>query len=752
MNPEKNNIAYGIPPKWQVFFTLLLFSCVSLFFVPDSIFKELITHSLATISLAGLVGGFMYNKHSFLPWGFLLIGCTLLGLAMSLIFASEMGLQVNLLLISIVEIIGLVFILLFAIGISVIYEKKLNLSGFVFDIVLLGLAILLFFFFAHPTLINKFLYDSESLQKIYYVKITIVLFILFMSLLLNVLYQGKRMQLLLLVPLTLLLLAQLYLQRAILVVPYEPVDYYSPLYAQVSFVLGIFVGIFSFAETFSDRSIVENHLEIEKTFTHISSGLMRIAITFAVVAIPSAIVIRNILGLASLPIILIVSSILFISLVAVGRFFVIIKATQKQQKKLLSITHTNRRTKLLNYDGLYNHLLRKDIKTLLIVMINIDDFKSANHYYGRKFGDEILISLAKKLERLPNTLACSHIDSDVFIIAYQLEEPEVLDTLNHLSKHLDVWDTVLGKKVAVPLTYGACFNSDAKQLETKIRYAEQALQSAKARHLNQYLFKQTDVEQALPRHKLQKLMQQAIDNNHLPIHFQPIYNLNDGSLKALELLIRIESREHGLLLPKQFLDQALTYGLLSTLTKVCISMVAENIKALPEVTININLPPYIIKSPEVLSELVKHIQDIGLNPKRLCFEITEDENIRAEQLIPQVKFLKSKGFTIAMDDFGTGYSSLERLSLLSFDQIKIDRSLLLAATNGNNTILESSIGLIKRLGESVVVEGVESVEQLSLIRKLGADAVQGFLLSKPLPLLKINTMPHNISDVVSDYS
>jgi EAL domain-containing protein (putative c-di-GMP-specific phosphodiesterase class I) len=180
-------------------------------------------------------------------------------------------------------------------------------------------------------------------------------------------------------------------------------------------------------------------------------------------------------------------------------------------------------------------------------------------------------------------------------------------------------------------------------------------------------------------------------------------------------------------------------------------MVAEYSDQLPDVKININLPPYILKDPDSLTNLVEYIKELNIDPETICFEITEDEDINADELIPQVKFLTDNNFTIAMDDFGTGYSSLERLSLIAFDTVKIDRSLLLSASNSNKTILENSISLIKRLGESVVVEGVETLEQLSLIKKLGADSVQGFLLSKPVPIVKINDIPKNISEVVGAY-
>lgn len=129
----------------------------------------------------------------------------------------------------------------------------------------------------------------------------------------------------------------------------------------------------------------------------------------------------------------------------------------------------------------------------------------------------------------------------------------------------------------------------------------------------------------------------------------------------------------------------------------------------------------------------------------------EDEDIPAEHLLESVKVLKQLGFSIAMDDFGTGYSSLSRLSMLPFDIIKVDRSILLAASSGNKAILESTITLIKRLGLSVVVEGVETLEQLRLIRQLGAHSVQGYLLSKPIDVNKAIKVPINASNIIAEF-
>ena len=179
-------------------------------------------------------------------------------------------------------------------------------------------------------------------------------------------------------------------------------------------------------------------------------------------------------------------------------------------------------------------------------------------------------------------------------------------------------------------------------------------------------------------------------------------------------------------------------------------MIAENYEKLPDTTININLAPYMLESKEVLKSFIHFFKAEGLPSKNFCIEVTEDEDVPVDSLAKGLTLLIKEGFTIAMDDFGTEYSSLSRLSLLPFDTVKIDRSLLLAASNDNNTILESSILLIKKLGLAVVVEGVETLEQLRLIQQLGADSVQGFLFSRPVGTNKAFDLPLNATSIISN--
>jgi len=482
--------------------------------------------------------------------------------------------------------------------------------------------------------------------------------------------------------------------------------------------------------------------------SRLGSQFMGVSSIVAVLAIPLAILTRSFQNDPLLDFFVVGLLGLFLSLVVIWRFFILIKNTNQQRNRIKSLIHTNPITELPNYQGYLEAMIIAQLQKVLVVTINIEDFRAINDLYGRTVGDKVLKSLGKRLEALPQIITIAHIHTDMFIAVFQIKKENAKNVLQAIQKHLGVWDNIDGNQIAVPLTLGASFSNGLADPEKLAKRSEQALKKARSQRASLAFCNKEDGVKFLQRHELRQILQQAVDSNYLPVHFQPIYNLDNGSLKALELLIRVDSKEHGLLLPGQFLEQAKTYGMLTSLTQVCVKMVAKHYAELPNVTININLPPYMLKSPQLLSIFMGLFKEENLSPDKFCIEITEDEDISSEKLIPAIKSLKKYGFSIAMDDFGTGYSSLTRLSVLDVDTVKIDRSLLLTASAGNTAILETAITLAKNLGVTAVVEGVETLEQLSLIKFLGADSVQGFLFSKPVSVKQASMIALNSNDIV----
>ena len=638
-----------------------------------------------------------------------------------------------------VEEIGIFLITIFAYIHILMFEKKFNIKGFAIDYSLLIISTVFLLLLVSTELVHLLIYSFTLYQQLAVFNFFIGMTVLSMSVIHFLLTRsigltdGVRMIL------TVLLVVHFGLEIKLSFEKIYHDIFINTLSLSVYHIAGALLLIFIFIEDLS--------LEFSSIApSRVGNVFMWISSIFAILAIPIGLVIRSTLDAPPLDLLIIGMTSILVSTIVIWRLIILIKNSNKQKERLNSLITTNSLTGLPNYQGYLEKLTLSGLKNILIAHINIEDFKSINDLYGRDVGDDVLKNIALKLKKLPESLLASHIQSDQFLVAFQTDRSDINSLIESVQEYLGVWDTVQGRSLAVPLTIGASF-SETLNPEKLAKQAEIALKQARQKHSSFELFNEDRKQERIPRHELRQILQTAVDTNYLPVHFQPIYNLQDGSLKSLELLIRVDSKEHGLLLPGQFLEQAKSYALLTALTQVCIKMIAKHRKEIGDINVNINLPPYMLRSNRLLNNFIQSFVDEKLEPQKFCIEITEDEDIHAHELIPAIKTLKEQGFTIAMDDFGTGYSSLDRLSVLDVDTVKIDRSILLTSESGNNTILEWAISLTKRLGVSVVVEGVETIEQLALIKLLGADSVQGYLYSKPLPALQINTIPLNSSEI-----
>lgn len=725
----------GLPVFWQYIVLIVFLLSIFIAFSENKSIYLIATTLALVLEVSGFTYQLVKKDRSLLLWGPLFLGVILIKLSVSL---HETNIFSNSLTAFWIEQAGILLISIFAFVFMYLFEKKFQLNGVTTDFSLFVLSIAIFTLLISPHLLDDFLYKLDLPQKLIITKLIFGFTMLAMMIFLQVATKKIVLHNIVLVITILLIITHfsIDLLNSFGLTHIDPKVSIGIYYASGAFIL-----MFSFVENI----LINYH---EKSSYMLGSTLMWIASISAIFTIPASILIRWFQNQEPInPYIIGVSSFILSSIV-IMRLVILIRNNQQQGKNLKKIAFTDSLTYLPNYHGLLEKVESKHLENTLIIAISIDDFRSINDLYGRPFGDSILISLAKRLKQLPNINTASRTGSSLFFITTQVSVNNIKQVAKSIQKRLGTWDVVEGKRVAVPLTYGASHSIKHIDPKVLIHQAEEALTIARSRHQSCSFYYENTTNQ-LPRHKVREILQQAIDLNDVPIYFQPIYNLKDGSLKAMELLIRIQSKEHGLLMPGQFLEQAHAYGLLTPLTKICINIIAKHYESLPKVIININLPSYMLKSSAILDEFLNCFAERNLPPKRFCIEVMEDQDIPADKLLSSLQKIKKLGFTIAMDDFGTGYSSLSRLSMLPFDTIKIDRSLLLAASTGNKTILEGAIKLIKRLNISVLVEGVETVEQLTLIRHLGADSVQGFLFSKPVDVNRAKQFHLNATSIIA---
>jgi predicted signal transduction protein with EAL and GGDEF domain len=737
----------GMPVFWQSYAMVLTALVFSLIFITDPHWEHVINGLIATINSIAVISGLLLYKKPLYPWAFLILAIVLIDTSFVLKSLMFFGVNVHSQTPFWIEELGVALIGVFSLCLMLLFEKQYNIRGFTIDFALLLLSIICFTFLVSPNLLDIFINQLDIYLQIQTTHLVLGAALISLMLINYELLNEIMLKDVILALMVVLLSTHFYLE---ILVRFQAFTN-NLLVGKISFSFYQLAGILAIYHIFT-----ENY-----HFNFSSRKSKKIGLQFlwgasisAILVIPLGVIYRWKFGLPNIDPFFLASASVLLSLIVIWRITILLRNYEQQRQTLKTIAFTDPLTGLPNYLGVRNQITTQN--NLLIFCINVEDFKSINDMYNRRFGDKVLISLARRLEKVPDILFAARTNSDNFLAVFQVTKENIHHTFYSLKEELGVWDTISNQRIAVPLTYGASHSTNTNGLEKLVRQAELALHTSRIQHTDFTLYTKENIDNLpvrlqLPRYELREILQQAIDRDFLPVHFQPIYDIKDGSLKAMELLIRVESNVHGLLLPRQFLDQAKSYGLLTGLTRVCVNMVAKHIAQLPDVKININVPPYMLNNPETLNEFINDFYRVDLSPTRFCIEVTEDGDIPTEHLIPAIELLKTHGFTISMDDFGTGYSSLGRLSVLPVDSVKIDRSLLLTASNGNKAILESAITLVKRLGVSAVVEGVETLEQLNLVRSLGADSVQGFLFSKPVHAHVAAKFSLNASDIVTEF-
>jgi EAL domain-containing protein (putative c-di-GMP-specific phosphodiesterase class I)/GGDEF domain-containing protein len=248
------------------------------------------------------------------------------------------------------------------------------------------------------------------------------------------------------------------------------------------------------------------------------------------------------------------------------------------------------------------------------------------------------------------------------------------------------------------------------------------------------------------RFELEQALRQGVDEGQLLLHYQPIVDLRSDLRVGYEALVRWERPGHGLVGPVDFVEIAEHSGLIGPLGAWVFARSLDDFAAIrsvgPDAFIALNLSPYQLADRELARSVISALDEAGVEPSSVCLELTETAMVSArhdaashEQLLA----LRRAGVRVAIDDFGMGYSALSYLTDLPVDILKIDRSFVsrLGMMAADLILVEAVIRLAHELRLTVIAEGVETAEQLRLLRSLGADAAQGYLFARPAPLEEI---------------
>lgn len=409
------------------------------------------------------------------------------------------------------------------------------------------------------------------------------------------------------------------------------------------------------------------------------------------------------------------------------------------------------------YENLFSHLagtLKTSPGIAAFILLNIDDFKSINTGFSYAVGDQLLENIRARLEKglkhcdLNFTIRTQEpilrIGGDEFgILIENLNDTHVAGIfcqhiLALIKKPFMIDDVLFNMTASAGI---AVFPHATTQAEQLFKCAEMALCRAKERGGDYYQYFSERLNEAhLEQLQLAHDLKHAIQENQFHLVYQPQFRVLDRKIIGAEALLRWEHPERGSISPEKFIAIAESCGEINTIgdwvmKEAFMQWHSWKEQGIDLPKLSINLSSIQLKQKNFIDKTYKLLQKTTLSPSTVEFEITEtsimEENISAENCLDK---LESKGFRLSIDDFGTGYSSLSRLKSLPVSILKIDKSFIcdLSKTSGDRFILKAIIELAHRLKLSVIAEGVETKEQLEILKSLDCDALQGYLFSKPL--------------------
>ena len=389
---------------------------------------------------------------------------------------------------------------------------------------------------------------------------------------------------------------------------------------------------------------------------------------------------------------------------------------------------------------------RRNGSDLLVVFLDLDQFKVVNDSLGHDSGDALLQGVAKRLRstmRSTDTVARQGGDEFVLIIE---DLDDQFDAAHFAEKLLRAFEQPLlldGQPLRVTPSIGiSLFPGDGADIETLMRKADIAMYAVKGSGRNGWMFFAEEMNQEVQeRLQLERDIRRAIDHREFRLHYQPQWRIDRSAITGWEALLRWEHPQRGLLRPDQFITVAEETGMIRELGRqvlgiACQEAVRWQRDGLGRFSVSVNLSARQFDQDNLLQEVEEALRVSGLQPELLELEITETVMLTNQnKTMKMLNLLRLQGIRVSIDDFGTGYSSLSYLSVLPIDRLKIDRSFVSSSLDegSGSVIVEAVISLARSLGLATIAEGVETDAQRRFLRLQGCEEIQGFLVGRPMP-------------------
>jgi len=385
---------------------------------------------------------------------------------------------------------------------------------------------------------------------------------------------------------------------------------------------------------------------------------------------------------------------------------------------------------------------RVDSRTCAVFLLDLDRFKRVNDTMGHPAGDALLKQVADRLRTtVGNSGRVGRLGGDEFqvILPGHNAREKLAHLANRIIENLSQPYSIEGSRVSIGASVGISLcPGDGSTSEELIRNADLALYAAKDGGRGRHHFYAEDLHQeAKERQQLEQDLRDAIAAGDLELHYQPQVRTTTEKITGFEALLRWQHPVHGYMSPAKFIPVAEDSGLVSAIGEWAIRTACATMAEWPkEVRVAVNVSPLQFANPALPAIVTNAIASAGIAPSRLELEITESVFLNDDKSTESMfAALKAIGVRLALDDFGTGYSSLGYLKKAPFDKIKIDQSFVRGATqkgSRNGAIISSIVSLAEALGMETTAEGVETLDELDLVRMLGCSHVQGYIYERPL--------------------
>ncbi len=427
---------------------------------------------------------------------------------------------------------------------------------------------------------------------------------------------------------------------------------------------------------------------------------------------------------------------------------------KESERHIQSLAYYDVLTNLPNRTLLYDRLIQliaesnRNKQQFALLFVDLDRFKHINDSMGHSAGDQLLQTVAKRLQLCVREVdTVSRISGDEFIVLLRETSMEgAARVADKILKMLSIPCDVGTLQIAINASIGISLYPDdadrGDELGSLIKHADVAMYRVKVSGRGNVLFFEPDMDfgsnQLL---LLENDLRLALEYNDFTLNYQPQVNLVNGTVCGAEALLRWKHPGKGFVSPAEFIPVAEETGQIIligewVLRTACAQLAEWRRQGITKFPMSVNLSVRQLRQPDLAQMIVSILEETGLHPNDLELEITEGVMMNdAQASMSFMRKMNELGVKLAIDDFGTGYSSLSYLKKMPLDRLKIDQSFIRDVVTDENdaAIVRSTINLGHQFKLQVIAEGVETLEQLDFLRAWGCDEIQGYFFSRPLP-------------------